>query len=293
MKPEFTLGLVATTLFSANGILYKLISKHQIGDRWAFLFYYYLTYVPLVFLFLFVAEIDWPRDFLWLALLYSSLFFIANIFFFTAIYEMDISAYTPLFEIQTFFIALLAYPILGERFAPILYLWFGLAILGAVFASYEEEINLRNALRKPPFWYMVIAQVFFALSNIVSGLALRWTDAPNLIFWTSIFSGLLILPSFLFKSDEIRAGIKGAPTMFASSVVVFPAVLALFRAFEINVTVPAVLLAAGTPLTFLVTVSLSKIKPELLEKHSAKVYFVKGVGTALTFGAVLLMIFSS
>jgi len=80
---------------------------------------------------------------------------------------------------------------------------------------------------------------------------------------------------------------------FANSVVVFPAVLALFRAFKINVTIPAVLLAAGTPLTFVVIVLLSKIKPELLEKHPAKVYLVKGVGTVLTFVAVLMMISGS
>lgn len=293
MKPEFTFGIIATVLFSASGILNKLISKHQIKDRWAFLFYYYVTYLPFLLVLLALFEISFPTGYLFLTILYGALFLIANIFFFTAIYEMDISAYTPLFEIQTFLITLLAYPILGERFPTILYLYFGVAIFGAVLASYEEGFNLRKAFGQKPFWFMILSQVVFALSNIVAGQVLEITNSPNFIFWTTVFGTLPVLLFPLTKLNEIKGGFKGALPMFISGLVVFPAALAFFKAFETNVTVPAVLLAVGTPLTFVATVSLSKIRPELLEKHPAKVYLVKGIGTMLTFVAVLLMVLGS
>src|SRR3989344_2555939 len=122
-------SLVAATSFAIAGIIEKLASKYAITDRWSLLFWYYVTFIPFLLLVPLLAPIALPTTASqWATIIaYSFFFLLGNICFFTAIFALDASVFSPFFQLQAAFLAILAYLFLRERFPAANYVWIALA----------------------------------------------------------------------------------------------------------------------------------------------------------------------
>lgn len=284
-------SLIAATCFSLSGIIEKLASKYAITSRWPLLFWYYMTFIPFVFLVPMFAPIVVPATLSeWLAILGYSLFFLlGNICFFTAIFSLDASVFSPFFQLQAAFLAILAYVFLGERFPLGNYLWIALALTGAVLITIDEHMSLRSFLQRAIF-LIIAMQLFHAISNMFAGFILRFTDFWNLMWWPALVSMIFIILFTTFVNGlKVKVRWKQLRPLLLTNAITFVGGLSLFRAFQENVTISGVLSLMSGPITFFIAIVFSRIKPKLLEHHSPTVYTVRALGIILLlFGAAKL-----
>lgn len=293
MPRYVSFSLIAALGFSVAGIINKFASKHVITERWPLLFWYYLTFIPFILIIPFLAPITIPTNgYQWILIAaYSLTFLVGNIFFFTAIFQLDTSVISPFFQLQAAFLAVMAYLFLGERFPLDNYFWIVVLLIGALMVSTDEKLSIGTFFKKP-ILLIIAMQLFHAASNLAAGFILKFTNYWNLMWWTSLVSTMFVL---VFISITARLKVKVTwnqlKPMFAVNAVSFIAALSLFRAFQENVTLSGVLSLLTGPITFLIAITLSKIRPGLLEHHTGKVYLIRGLGTGLTLlGAIMLSI---
>lgn len=291
MSSYVVFSLIAAVGFTAAGIVNKFASKYAITEKWPLLFWYYFTFIPFALLIPLMAPITTPATVeLWLLIFgYSVCFLLGNICFFTAVFKVDASVFSPFFQLQAAFLALLAFLFLGERFPLSNYLWMGVILAGAVLVAVDERMSVRSFFSKAILLILAM-QFFHAGSNLFAGLVLRFTDFWNLTWWSTLVSTVLVL---LFTAAvnglRVRVSTKQLRPMFIVNALSFVAALSLFRAFQENVTISGILSLLTGPLTFLVVVALSRWKPEFLEHHPAKVYIVRGAGVILTLAGAILV----
>lgn len=292
--PKYILfSLIAALGFSIAGIINKFASKHVITKRWPLLFWYYLTFIPFVLIIPFLAPITIPttgHQWVFIAA-YSLAFLVGNICFFSAIFQLDVSVISPFFQLQAAFLAVLAYLFLGERFPLDNYFWIAVLLIGALIVSIDEKLSIGTFFNKP-ILLIIAMQLFHAGANLAAGFILKFTDYWNLMWWTSLVSIMLVLV-FISITARLRVKVTWSQLkpMFAINAVSFIAALSLFRAFQENVTLSGAISLLTGPMTFLIAITLSKIRPGLLEHHTEKAYLIRGLGTGLTLlGAVMLSI---
>ncbi len=290
--PTFVLfSLIAATSFAIAGIIEKLASKYAITNRWSLLFWYYVTFIPFLLLVPILAPIALPTTASqWLTIAAYSLFFLlGNICFFTAIFSLDASVFSPFFQLQAAFLAVLAYLFLGERFPLANYLWITLALLGAVLITTDERMSPRSFFQRAIF-LIIGMQLFHAITNMFAGFILRFTDFWNLMWWTGLVSTVFIVVFMMVVNGlKVKATWKQIQPIVWSNAVSFVGGLSLFRAFQENVTLSGVLSLMTGPITLFIAIVLSRFKPKLLEHHSPTVYAVRAMGVLLLlFGAAKL-----
>lgn len=278
------LSFIAASCFATSGVIEKFASKHVITNRWQLLFWYYVTFIPFVLIIPLIAHIAIPetaQQWLYIAL-YSSLFLLGNICFFTAIFQTDASVFSPLFQLQAAFLAILSYVFLGERFAGHNYFWMVLMVAGAMLVSMDEHFTIRTFFRRSIL--LVIAMQFFhAGSNVFAGFLLRHFNFWNVMWWTTMASTILVfLFTFFANKLQVKVSWRQLRPMVLTNAVTFVGAAALFRAFAENVTLSGAISLLSGPITFIITLVASKVKPELLEHHTGLVYGIRGVGILLT-----------
>ncbi len=287
MPNYILLSFIAAVAFALAGVFSKYTSQHAIKERWPLLFYYYVTFSPFAILIPFITKIQIPTD-SWLTLfLYSFFFFLGNICFFTVIFKIDASVFAPFNQLQVAFIAIFAFLFLGERFPIINYFWIGLILIGAVLVSLDERMTLKTFFqRTTPF--IILAQFFFAVSNLYAGFALKKMDFWNLTFWSSIISAVIVLIIVpFFAKFKLRTSFNQLKPLFVVSFFSFIGANSLFAAFQTNLTISSTISLLTAPIVLLISIILSKFKPEFIEHHSSKVYLIRIIAVAIIlFGAL-------
>ncbi|NMC36369.1 DMT family transporter [Candidatus Beckwithbacteria bacterium] len=287
MLPYVGLSLLAAFAFAFSSISQKLASKHGIVNHWVFLVYYYLTYVPFLLMIPVLFPVSFPSGNWLLIFLYALAFFVGNIFFTTAIYKVDVSTFAPFFQLQSAFIAILAFAFLGERFSSINYLLIAIMILGSILVSMDEKMSIKNYFSLATF-LIILQQICHALSNLAAGTALKTLNSFTFMFWgdlISMFFVLALIPIIGFKNFKIPfAKIK---PLFASGLFSTIGALSLFSAFAYNVTLSSALSLLTSPIVLIVSVLASWKLPDLLEKHTLRVYGIRAIGVLLILAAAI------
>lgn len=278
------LSFIAASCFATSGVIEKFASKHVITSRWPLLFWYYAAFIPFVLIIPLIAHIAIPQtaqQWLYIAA-YSSLFLIGNICFFIAIFQTDASVFSPLFQLQAAFLAMLSYAFLGERFAGGNYFWMVLMFVGAMLVSLDERFTIRAFFQRS-ILLIIAMQVFHAGSNLFAGFLLRFLDFWNVLWWTTIVSTLSVfLFTFFANGLQVKVSWRQLRPMVLTNAVTFIGAAALFRAFAENVTLSGAISLLSGPITFIITLVASKVKPGLLEHHTGLVYGIRGLGIFLT-----------
>jgi drug/metabolite transporter (DMT)-like permease len=286
MPTYILLSFLAAISFALAGVCNKLTSKYAIRQRWPFLFYYYITFIPFVFLIPLVSQLQVPSGNWSTLFFYSLFFFLGNICFFTAIFKTDTSVFAPFFQLQAAFIAILAFLFLGERFPTENYFWIIFILIGAVLVSLDEKMSVKTFFQKAIF-LIILMQFFHALSNLFAGFALKAMDFWNLTFWSTIVSTLLILVSVPpLAKFELKVSFNQLRLLFLVNFFSFIGATSLFAAFETNLTISSVISLLTSPIVLFISIFLSKFRPEFLEHHTGRVYLVRATG-------VIIILFSA
>lgn len=279
-------SFLAAFLFSLQYLFEKLTAKYAIKTRTGLLFYVYFAFMPFALLVPLFVNITWPSQ-AWGPIWRSSFcYFVGNFLFFTAIFKTDVSVFAPILQLQTPFVAILAFLFLKERFSVTSYIWVGLMIMGAVSVAYEEKIRFQAFFHRAVL-LIVGSTFFYALSDLYAGFALRDINPWNFIFWSTFVNMVWVLPFILFDAPSLRISFRQFCPMLLVSFFGAAGYTSLLKAYQYNLTLSNAFALLASPIVLVITVLISRFKPKLLERHTAKVYFIRAIGVALIlFGAL-------
>lgn len=284
-----TFSVIAAFGWALSSLANKFTSKHKIHNNWVLLFYYYLTFIPFLLFIPLIFDVSIPHSGWIFIFLYALMFFIGNIFFTIAIYKLDASTFAPFFQLQTAFIALLAFLFLNERFPTENYLFIIVMLLGSIFVTTDENFSIKTYFKLATL-LIISQQVFHAFSNLFAGFALKHVSSFTFIFWgdlTASLMALFIIPFIGF--NKLKVSFSQTKPLFVGSFFSTIAATSLFTAFQSNVTISSTLALLTAPIILFLTFILSAFRPTLLEHHTKKVYFVRLIGVLLIlFGAIKL-----
>jgi uncharacterized membrane protein len=287
VEPYVIFSVLAALLFSLSGLISKYVSKHCIHDSWALLFYADLAFVPFLLLLPAFFPVSLPRQGWGFIALYAVTFFAGHLLFIRAIYRLDASTFAPFFQLQSGLIAVLAFLLLGERFAPSNYLFLAFMLAGAVVVTLDERMSMRSFFQSATL-LIVLQQLLHAFSNICAGFALRSMNSFTFLFWGDLLVSLLALAAApLAGVSRLRVRAAQVRPLFAAGLLSVSGAVLFFTAYESNVTLSSALALLSAPIILLLTVVSSVWRPELLEHHGAKVYLLRAIGVAMILGGAL------
>ena len=278
------LSFIALAFFATETVLHKLTAKYVVKNPLTFNFY--LTLFEFIFVLpsLFSNQITFPSliDFKYIFLT-SLTITIAMILYFFVLYHIDASVIGPLYNFRIFFSILLSTIFLHEILNPTYYLWIGILTIGGFFVTFNEKTKLKSFFQKPVFIFLIY--VFgLALMSIFINKGVNISGYWNFTFWYKVISFILVLFTIPFFKKDFKVSRKQFSTISIISLIGFLGTLFANQAFSINVTIPTAIFSI--PGSMIIIFILSRLKPDLLEKHSLKVYTIR-------FFAASIMIFAA
>jgi transporter family protein len=271
--------------FALVGLINKYASKHSIKNADSLQAFFMLGSLLFAVLLAFTVGFEITTKTLLLMLGSSFVFILGYYLFYLGVFTMDASSFAPLFQLQAVFVAILAYLFLGERFSNQNYFWLLTLIGGVVLVTLDERMSIKSLLKKGTI-LIVLTQILHAASNLQVGLALKEITSLQALFWLNFFIGLWLLPFLAIKKPKLNYKRKQILPVIVVSFIGNIGGIAVFKAFETNLTVSTAISLSNASIVFLVTVLASIFKPKLLESHSAKVYLIRGFGLLVTLVSV-------
>ncbi len=216
-----------------------------------------------------------------------------TLFYFSAAAREEISRVVPLMFFSPLFVALMAWSLLGETFAPRQYAGVAALIAGAVLVSSRLPLNLRLGRA---FWLMLLAALSISVYLVLIKYLLRSFDYWTVFGWTRFSSTLLMLPLFVVYFPELRDTLRD----YGAKVV---GVMALDQSIALAANLFVTIAAAAGPITLvnalistqpffvlLFALVLSRFVPQLFKEETRRATVVqKLVALALMFAGVLLI----
>lgn len=282
-------SLASAIIFSLTILLVKYISKYIITDFNSFFFWTYVAGLPFIFLIPLRFGLAFTIPIILLMVVHSILLTFGQYLFSKGIYLVDTSVVSPLFQLQTGFILILATLFLNERYAPFIYGYLFLLIIGTIFVSVTDKTKLRGFLHKGVL-YIIGMQLFHAGANIAVGFALKHTNSWQTLFYSFLFNSILVTGYIFTKKAKVTFEFSKIKWMLLRSFLLFSATALLYKAFETNVSISAAIGLLSSPIVFSTSVLLAFVFPNLLEKQSLKTYATRAIGMVLIiFGAWNIM----
>ena len=216
-----------------------------------------------------------------------------------ALQEGDPSLVVPVTGVKIPMAALLAWPILGERYPPAVY---GAVVLSALatvaFGLGKQEQAQGGHGRRPIFALGMItcASLGFALGDQFARLSLAETSPLGVALWAPMIAGGLSLP-FLFHPHYRQYRIERVDVLLLllNAGILVGSILALYLAFRGagGVTVPNVILGARGFFVLVAGAVVGRALPVPFERQRWSVYAFRAVGTAFFLGAIALVSLST
>ena len=216
-----------------------------------------------------------------IAAVFSSLWYVLYIF---SMYKIDVSTLSPLFNFRTVFAVLLGTLFLREQLVPFQLLLFGIITIAGMFATIDEKLNIRSFF-KPSIAIGLLAMLFLALNNAAIKMALVNNDLWTATLWMGIINFAILIPTIpLFYKDLFK--IKFNHIIPIGLMGIFQTVTnySANTAYGVNISITSLIMAV--PVSMILVFLLAIFKPNLLEKHSVKVY-------AIRFISAIIMIISA
>jgi len=277
------IGLLA---YSIVNIFEKLTSKYLIRNPWLF------NFLQNFFAVVLISAIALPRGLQqvgdWKNLILAALFWaLGNIFFFLALYSVDVSVLSPAFNIKTAFVLILGYFLLHETITPYQLILILVIMLGGIFLCYDEKLKFKSFLTKA-MAFVLLDMVALAFESYFINLALKSTDYWTMNFWYQLFAFLFLLPTILFFRREIsqikarQVGMVVFTTLLATL-----GLLATNKAYQTNISISTVI--TTIPLSMILAMILSYFAPALLEKHTLKTYLIRFISAGIMFYCAIIL----
>lgn len=282
--PFYIYALIGSAVSGLFVIVAKLTSKHSISNPW--LFNFLLTTVSLLFtvppaLYYHGAFPNswWP---IILAAIFMTLFNISYIF---SNYNLDVSVFMPLFNFRGIFAVLIGFAFFGEKLTFNKLIFVAVIILAGVFSSMDEKFNIKSFFKRS-IAIGILTTFFLAVENAFIKQALVSDSLWTTNLWIAILNFVLLVPTIPLFKKELKTldvehvlpvgamGLFGTITTFAANM-----------AYKTNLGISSLIM--NLPFSMIFAFMFSIFAPQLLEKHTPKIYAIRFVSTAVMIWAAM------
>lgn len=274
------LSFSSALVFASIILLVKYISKYVITDFNSFFFWTYVAGLPFVLLIPFIVGIPIGWQIVIPMIVHSVLLTYGQYLFSRGIYLVDASVVSPLFQLQSGFVLILATLLLGERYPISIYSFLLVMMVGTILVSVTDKTKFKGFIQKGIF-YIIGMQFFHAGANVSVGYALKYANSWQTLFYSFVFNAILVIGYILITKAKVTLEFSKIKWMLIRSFLLFSATALLYKAFETNVSISAAIGLLSSPIVFVTSVILAVVFPNLLEKQSAKTYSIRALGMIL------------
>jgi drug/metabolite transporter (DMT)-like permease len=274
----------ASSLYGAEGIIGKLISRYSISDPLLFNFIWsaFTFFLMLPVAYYYGAGV--PSH--WNALVWGSLFSaIGSVTYVIALYKLDVSILGPLFSFRVAIAALLGAIFLSEILTWYQYFFIVVIFVCGLFVSMDERMSVRSffttasAIALMSMIALAMTAVFTKIAVVESGF---WTTAIWISGLHLLFSAATI-PFFKLSYKRIKK--KEYSMIILISGVDVVANVAAVKAYSISVSIATAIISI--PFSMIAAIILAFFMPKLLERHTPRVYAIRIASAAIMFIAAL------
>lgn len=270
---------IASILYGLETILIKAINKHSIKNPWLFNYVWALSTLVFIIPLAIFNMAGFPKS--WDIILYSSLVnSIFSIMFIFALSKIDVSVFSPLFNFKTAFSVILGFMFLGEVLAPTKMIYMFLIFVAGFFVSLDENISAKSFFNRSVF-ILLISAFLYAVFSVLINMAIESNGYWTSNLWVGIFSCIFLTLSYpLFRGGiSIRDEISVIKPIYLLPLLIIALAeaignLASIKAYSENVGISSAIISI--PFSMLMAVGLSFVWPKLLEKHTVKIYAIRG-----------------
>ena len=275
---------IASITYGLYAVTAKLIGKYQLKNSYQFSFFITLFSGIIMSIISYFNGGRLATE--WSYILLAGLFLsIGSALYLATLKVLDVSVMSPLFNVRVAITVILGAIFLGEALSMRSVLLIFLIIIAGFFATMDEKFSIKAFLSKNiglGLFFMFVLSIQSILINRAIDQTNYWTAMLWMSILAPIFSFLLLFPKF--KNDLLST----KPNQYIGVLIlsIFGGVgdLSAYKAFEGNVGLSSVIISL--PVSMVLAFVLSLWKPNLMEKHPIKVYFVR-------FTAAGIMIWSA
>jgi len=275
---------VASFLYAFEVIISKIVSKYSLKNPWLFNFVWSFLIVIFTFPVALIEGISMPKD--WFDLLLAGfLYALSGILFIITLYRLDVSILAPLFNVRSAMSVLLGVLFLNELISVEQALLIVIIFVTSIFVTLDERWSLRSFLRPA-----ILLAILNALCLSLLGVFIKKSIAENGYWATTFFMPLISQIFLLLTIPKFTNSIRSINyrSFTVVSLIALAGTLGTFaanKAFAENVSISTVILSL--PMSMIMVFLLSRFKPELLEKHTNKVYLVRFIAVGIMITAAV------
>ena len=275
---------LASFVYGLEVVVTKMVSRHLISNQWLFNFFWLLWILIFTIPLALTAGASWPTS--WWSILAAGTFYaLGSLFYILALYQIDVSVIAPLYNIRTLFSVVLGVLWLKESLSPLQLFLIGVMIFSSVVVTYEEKFSGRSFLNIG-ILTTVVGTIFSALMGVFIKLSVAENDYWTVTLFMPIISQLILLVTLpKFAKDLRKVSVKNHLAIIFIALFGLVGTLSANKAFAGNVSLTTVILSL--PFSMILTFILSQALPDLLEKHSLKVYAVRFSSAAIMIASAV------
>ena len=284
MESYILFAWLAAFLFGLEAILGKLTSKHAIKNPWLFNFVWngivMLFTIPIAF----INHVGMPH--VWVNIIIVAIFYaLSGVFYTWALYLLDISVLSPLFNFRTIFSVILAGLMLHQLLTTQQYILIGIIFLAGLFVSFDEHFKLRSFFRIPILIAMV-AMVIIAFLGIYTNKALSQNGFWETTLWMQVIGQLILTLTWSkFAKDFKRISKVQVGSLSVVSIAGTTGMIAATAAYGGNVGIASTIISL--PFSMVIAFLFAVFAPTLLEKHTMKTYAIRFIAAGVMLAAAL------
>ncbi|KKP86807.1 MAG: Permease of the drug/metabolite transporter superfamily [Parcubacteria group bacterium GW2011_GWC1_35_8] len=273
----------ASLLFGLEGIIAKLVNKHSINNVWLFNFIWalfsFLFVIPVAFYFGAGIPLSWNYIFL------GSIFFaLATVLNTISLSRLDISVFVPLFSFRTAMAVIISSFFIQEILTVHQYFLIAIILIFGIFVSFDEHFSFKSFFNRN-ILIALTCMFFYVILSIFLKKSIAINDFWTTTLWITLLGQCWLLFTIpLFKKVELAINVKQCLNVAVVAFIGTVGMLAANAAYAKNVSLSTVIISL--PLSMIIAFLFSIFAPELLEKHSLKVYAVR-------FTAAIIMIIAA
>lgn len=314
----FAYALVTALVYAAIALLAKVVSGTEIDDPIALTIYscvpFYAVYVAAGLLLeptiLSASAVTDPTP-LSAALTAMGFGVVSTAgygIYYWGLVSGDVSRFVPALAVETIFVLVLGFVLLGESFPTGVYAGVLLVVFGALFISYEHGSgSIRGTVGPSTIGVAFAAAAAFAVLN--TGMKVLTTEFGTLevLFWISVGGLVSIAAIAPFREgsrfpptggrDDVFAGrlSKGTSLLIVGGLLNALALLTFVRSLETGpVSLATAITKLDVLLVFVGSLTLSKLTPELLaEQFDPFTLVQKGTASLLILVGCALIQFAA
>lgn len=274
---------IASFLFGCVVISSKLTSKYAIKNPWLLNFIWSFIVVIFTVITAIPNGVGVPHS--WGNIIAAAICSVVLWVSYTlALYRLDVSVLSPLYNFRTVISVLLGAVFLGEVLFPWQYTLIFLVFVGGFIVTFDEKLKLRSFFQKGVA-LSLLGITASSLSAVFTKTAIMESGYWEATMWSAVLRQVLLLPTvYLFIGEIKRIKLIQILPVIGFALIETIGTLAENIAFAANVSISSVII--NLPFSMILAFLFSVFAPALLEKHSIRVYMIR-------FAAAAIMIVSA